>query len=313
MLRSKISLSVSAALLLGMVTITGCGANNTAMGNVQTKSVRGMHDGRLNVKAVPGTNVNNFDSMEMSQDLANRIAAMPEIRSAHVMLAGKSAYVAVALNEASAGTHATSITGRPSHLNNYTGMGRPSGILPGTRGTATTPGVTGMGNPSGMLPGTRGTVTGTPGMTGMGGSMTGVPGQYTGRGTVGGTGMVTPTPGTYVGNNTVDGRHLKHDLDVNMGTAAGTRTITPNNTIAPYSTNNVTHNDRVTTELKNKIADEVKKHHKGIDNVYVSANPDFVQRANFYADEVRAGHPLKGFANEFRIMVERIFPTRSGY
>lgn len=38
MLRSKISMSVSAALLLGMVSITGCGDNNSADGNnVQTK------------------------------------------------------------------------------------------------------------------------------------------------------------------------------------------------------------------------------------------------------------------------------------
>lgn len=309
MLRSKISLSLSAALLLGMVSITGCGTNNTATGNVQTKNVRGLHDGRLNVNNVPGRmNVNNFDSMEMSQELADRIAAMPEVRTANVLLAGKSAYVAVTLNETSAGTHATSITGNTSHMNSYSGMNRPSGILPGTGGAMTgAPGMTGMGRPSGILPGARGTVTGTPGMTGTGGSMAGVPGNITGRGTVGGTGLVTPAPRSYVGNNTVDGRTLKRDIEQGMGTAVGTRSITP------YSTNNVANTENVTRELKDKIGTEIKKYNKGIDNVYVSANPDFVERANFYADQFRAGHPLRGFANEFRTMVERIFPTRSGY
>jgi YhcN/YlaJ family sporulation lipoprotein len=65
--------------------------------------------------------------------------------------------------------------------------------------------------------------------------------------------------------------------------------------------------------MKDKIAAVVKKADPSIDNVYVSTNPDFVERADYYAEEFRAGHPLKGFANEFRTMVERIFPARSGY
>ncbi|MNW66150.1 Lipoprotein YhcN precursor [compost metagenome] len=76
---------------------------------------------------------------------------------------------------------------------------------------------------------------------------------------------------------------------------------------------NTLANDTVTRDMKDKIAAEVKKYDKNINNVYVSANPDFVDRANFYAQEFRAGHPLKGFAREFGTMVERIFPTRSGY
>lgn len=41
MMRSKISMSVSAALLLGLVSITGCGTNTAEKTNVQTKNVRG--------------------------------------------------------------------------------------------------------------------------------------------------------------------------------------------------------------------------------------------------------------------------------
>lgn len=101
MLRSKISMSVSAALLLGLVSITGCGTNTAEKSNVQTNSVRGVNDGRIGVNSVRG-GTHNITKMEVSQELADRIAAMPEVRSANVMLAGKSAYVAVTLNDATA-------------------------------------------------------------------------------------------------------------------------------------------------------------------------------------------------------------------
>ncbi|MGN7763402.1 YhcN/YlaJ family sporulation lipoprotein [Paenibacillus sp. 22594] len=332
MLRSKISMSVSAALLLGVVSITGCGTNNTASdNNVQTKSVRGTHDGRLGVNSVKA---NAFDKMEMSRELADRIAAMPEVRSANVVVAGKSAYVAVTMDEASGGVHAK------SYGNTVTGTGGPTGMVAGSGRTLgrTTTGTTGMNGATGMtgnngLSGTagmngtagmRGSRNGVPGMTGVGGSINGMSGSLsTGTGTVGGTG--TANPGVYAGNggngimsrsNMTDGRVLRNDIDRSMGTAAGTRTITP------YSTNGMTNgtnntgtltNDTVTRELKDKIAAEVRQYDKNIDNVYVSANPDFVERANFYAQEFRAGHPLRGFAREFSTMVERIFPTRSGY
>jgi len=325
MLRSKISMSVSAALLLGMVSITGCGDNNSADGNnVQTKNVRKMNDSRINTNSVRG---NAFDKMEMSQELADRIAAMPEVRSANVMIAGKSAYVAVAFDRADGGIHAKGTDNiRPYSYgggfgNNTSGMltgpGRPIGGM--DTGMNTGPGMTvnpGVGRGTEPITGNRGrgSVTGNPGMTGTGGSMAGVPKSLTGTGTVGGIG--TANPQAYPGNgnngilsdsNYVDGTRMKRDIDNSMGTGIGIRSVAPNNS------NKMTDDEDVTEEMKDKIAAEVKRYNSGIDNVYVSANPDFVERADFYAQEVRAGHPLKGFANEFRTMVERIFPTRSGY
>lgn len=131
MLRSKISMSVSAALLLGLVSITGCGTNTAEKSNVQTNSVRGVNDGRIGVNSVRG-GTHNITKMEVSQELADRIAAMPEVRSANVMLAGKSAYVAVTLNDATAGMRAK---GTPSYRakssttpHNY----GPTGVMSGT-------------------------------------------------------------------------------------------------------------------------------------------------------------------------------------
>jgi len=64
--------------------------------------------------------------------------------------------------------------------------------------------------------------------------------------------------------------------------------------------------------LKDKIADQVKALAPSCENVYVSANPDFVGRMEGYANDVRAGHPIQGFLTEFNALVERVFPAPSG-
>lgn len=318
MLRSKFGLTVSAALLLGAVSITGCGANNSATDNtVETKSVRGT-DGRIHVNSAQnGMRANSFDSMEMSEELANRVAAMPEVRSANVMLVGKSAYVAVMLEEASGGVHAKSTRGIQSYSYGSTSGSGTSGMLSGTgrpAGGLETGIGAGMGGMDNSMRTGRGTAAGNPGMTGTGGSIAGIPGSMTGTGTVGGTGVADPE--NYLGNgnngimsrsNMVDGRHMKRDIDESLGNTIGIRSVSPGNGTA------ITDKDTLTQDMKDKIAAEVKKGKTDLKNVYVSANPDFVERADYYAQEFRAGHPLKGFANEFRTMVERIFPTRSGY
>lgn len=346
MLRSKISMSVSAALLLGLVSITGCGTNTAEKSNVQTNSVRGVDDGRIGVNSVRG-GTHNITKMEVSQELADRIAAMPEVRSANVMLAGKSAYVAVTLNDATAGLRAK---GTPSYRakssttpHNY----GPTGVMSGTGrvkigrdGMNDTGAVTNGMN--GALRGTVNTVPGTTstgpttrnGINGMGNLGAGMLG--TGTGTMG-TG--TTRNHTYNNGPLLNSDGSKHDVDMGMGKGMGTgmgmgmgmRSTTPSthdtnyrsNSTHMYNTNstnnsnntnntiNTRETETVTKAIKDKIAAEVKKHDARIKDVYVSANPDFVERANVYAEEARAGHPIKGFVDEFRTMVERIFPTRN--
>ncbi|WP_195724453.1 YhcN/YlaJ family sporulation lipoprotein [Paenibacillus monticola] len=271
MLRSKISLSVSAALLLGMVSITGCGTNNAANTGVETKSVKGMHDGRIGVNSVDGGMIrtNTADKMEMSRDLADRIAAMPEVRSANVVLLGKSAYVAVTLDEAATGPHAKSTT--RYNARSYS-----------------TPNTYGTGNgPTGMMSGTGRSMTGTT------------------PGTMGTTGTRSGT------TDVMDGRGMKREIDRGIGKGMGTGMGMGTRSTTPGYNMTATEADTVTKEMKDKIAAEVKKHAPQINAVYVSANADFVQRVNVYAEEARAGHPLTGFAKEFGTMIERIFPTRS--
>lgn len=265
MLRSKLSTSVTAALLLGMVSITGCGANNSASGtDMHTNNTRGTNDGRIQVNSV---RTNSYDKMEMSQDLADRVAAMPEVSSANVMVVGTSAYVAVKLDE----TNGKVTTESTQKIRSYS---YGSGV---------------QNNTSGMLSG-----SGRPLGDGMNNGVTGGRGTVNGTGAAGGT--ATATPGAY-GSNYTDGTRMSRDIDKGMGTGIGIRSAAA---------------DDVTQEMKDKIAAEVKKYNTNIKNVYVSANPDFVERADYYAEEVRAGHPLKGFAQEFGTMVERIFPANSG-
>lgn len=374
MMRSKISMSVSAALLLGLVSITGCGTNTAEKTNVQTNSVRGVNDGRIGVNSVRGGTMgtHNITKMEVSQELADRIAAMPEVRTANVMLAGKNAYVAVTLHDTTTGLRAKGTTSYRAKSSTVPHNYGPTGVMSGTGRVKI--GRDGMNDTGAVTNGTNGTLRGTvntvPGTTstgpatrngtlGMGsmGTGTGTTGMGTHRnGTTGmgslGTGTGTTGTRTHTYNNgpLLNSNGSKHDVNMGMGigngmgmgtrnatgtgtgmtdglgTGMGIRSTTPNYTNSTHgtnyrsnsthmnSTNNTMHTketDTVTKEIKAKIAAEIKKHDATIKDVYVSANPDFVDRVNVYAEEARAGHPIKGFVDEFRTMVERIFPTRN--
>jgi spore cortex protein len=65
----------------------------------------------------------------------------------------------------------------------------------------------------------------------------------------------------------------------------------------------------ITRDLKRKISEQVKATDPDIDNVYVSTNPDFVDRAGGYADRVEQGEPIEGMFEEFNEMVRRVFPN----
>ncbi|WP_157794011.1 YhcN/YlaJ family sporulation lipoprotein [Paenibacillus donghaensis] len=243
MLRSRIGMTVSAALLLGAVSITGCGVNqNAGKTGVQPNSVRGAGDGKIGINSTRGDK--DMNKMEMSRDLADRIAAMAEVRSANVMLMGKSAYVAVILEDAAGGIHAKS-------------------NMPGALGS----------NTRAMNEGRSSTMDGAD----------------MGRG---------------MNDMSTDMGRIKTGMSRDMGNM--------NNNMDNNNMNmNMNSDEAITMKMKEKISAEVKKYAPQINAVYVSANPDFVERMNVYGEEARAGHPLKGFANEFRTMVERIFPMRS--
>jgi spore cortex protein len=65
----------------------------------------------------------------------------------------------------------------------------------------------------------------------------------------------------------------------------------------------------VTRDIENKIARAVKSTDPDIQNVYVSTNPDFVDRITDYGDKIQQGRPVQGLFEEFNEMVRRVFPT----
>lgn len=66
---------------------------------------------------------------------------------------------------------------------------------------------------------------------------------------------------------------------------------------------------KLTPEVEAQIAKQVRATDPNIQNVYVSTNPEFVDRINSYVADVGQGRPVAGFFEEFNQMVQRVFPT----
>ncbi|MGD6833973.1 YhcN/YlaJ family sporulation lipoprotein [Sutcliffiella halmapala] len=67
--------------------------------------------------------------------------------------------------------------------------------------------------------------------------------------------------------------------------------------------------DELSQDVERKIADQVRKADPDIDDVFVSVNPDFIDRMDGYANDLRSGRPVRGMLDEFTETVQRIFPT----
>lgn len=66
--------------------------------------------------------------------------------------------------------------------------------------------------------------------------------------------------------------------------------------------------EKVSKDLEDKIAKKVREADNNIDNVYVSLNPDFVERMNEYGKRINEGEPVEGFFKEFGEAVRNVFP-----
>ncbi|RDZ05852.1 YhcN/YlaJ family sporulation lipoprotein [Priestia megaterium] len=65
----------------------------------------------------------------------------------------------------------------------------------------------------------------------------------------------------------------------------------------------------VTDRLEKKIADQVRATDSDIQDVFVSSNPDFVERMRNYGNRINEGAPVKGLFKEFTETVRRVFPN----
>lgn len=72
----------------------------------------------------------------------------------------------------------------------------------------------------------------------------------------------------------------------------------------------VLENDQqLTRDIEDQIANQVKATDPNIQNVYVSTNPDMMDRFNTYVLDVQQGRPVAGFVEQFNEIVSRIFPN----
>jgi hypothetical protein len=241
---------------LAVTSLTACMDNRQGAGtnDVRQNNIRpyGLTQNQMDMNRWDNRRGNNYTSMhnntrmQMSQNIANHIAAMPEVKSANVLLTDKNAYVAVVLHD------------------NATQTNRGAG----TTGAAPL-GTTGIG-----LPGTRSGV-------GIGGGLAGTSDGMTG--------------GTATGSR-----------DGMMG---GTATGRTDGMFGTTRTNTSDHG--VSLHVKDRIARKVMSIQPNVRNVFISANPDFVDRMNGYAQRFRNGQPIRGLILEFNTTVERIFPQRA--
>lgn len=67
-------------------------------------------------------------------------------------------------------------------------------------------------------------------------------------------------------------------------------------------------NNDVSDDVKEEITDIIQTNYTEIENVYVSANPDFFGTLSDYADRAADGDPIEGFFEETNQMLQRIFP-----
>lgn len=84
--------------------------------------------------------------------------------------------------------------------------------------------------------------------------------------------------------------------------------VTENNAYVAAKLDPSSRNE-LTTDIENKISRAVKSADSDIDYVYVSVNPDFYDRMNDFANDIRNGKPVSGFVNEFTDTIRRVFPN----
>ncbi|WP_223069573.1 YhcN/YlaJ family sporulation lipoprotein [Paenibacillus caui] len=263
-MKKTVSLSLSAAVLAGMVSLAGCNWDNN---NVRPQGMKNNTAQRFNVRANDqnGNRYNDLNGLKYSSVLSRKVTEVGSVGTAHVMTTDHEAFVAVTLN----GTRpdaagAGNVTGRTSTL------GRPlgQGVNPG--GTDYRP---------------RGTVGGVTGL-GYDGNRAGMYGA----------------PGT-----TYDGARLGGGLGVQADNFAGTG-------------RGMNAADNVPDGVKNEIERLVKKTAPQIQQVYISADTNFVDRVGRYSTDgngmTLGNNPVtntvRNAGQDLGAMIEQIFPMRRG-
>lgn len=135
-----VSLSLSAALLVGMMGLTGCNQDRVSSKNVKNSAHR------LNVYDQGGRGANELSDLKYNAELSKKVTEVGAVQTAHVMTTGSEAFVAVTLN----GTN-PSRTGASDMNPNATGIGNMYRVNPNGANTGNVTGRTSsLGRPMGQ-------------------------------------------------------------------------------------------------------------------------------------------------------------------
>ncbi|WP_338540507.1 YhcN/YlaJ family sporulation lipoprotein [Paenibacillus tundrae] len=288
-----ITLSLTSAIFV-MAGLTGCGTNKDA-NNMQSQSVRhevrGLNRYGVETNGMDGIRANNYrnhnvTSLRSSDELAKRITEMKEVKSANVLLTDRNAYVAVRLTDGHAGK-----LGSKSTRGNMRGMSvHPNSTMRSDSMSEDMGGLRVHGGDGTMSPYTTSGIA--PGLN------TGV---ATDRGHMGNDRGLYGTMGTgavgMMRGLTDSGKARTMDNGHYGAKSEGQRVDSSD--------------DNTPEEIKGKIAAKIKQFAPNVENVYVSANPEFVEHTESYAKDIRNGKPISGMIDTFSSMVERIFPTNA--
>ncbi|GAB1159047.1 hypothetical protein YWY31_50720 [Paenibacillus illinoisensis] len=299
---TAISLSLSTAIFV-MVGLTGCGTS-TKDNNLQTNSVRhevrginryGVESNGMDGIRAKSYRMHNVTDLKSSDELAKRITEMKEVKSARVLLTDRNAYVALRLTDGHAG--------KVESQANHNGQ---SSTLNGT---------------------TRNHTNGTMRSKSMNQDLGGMR-VHAGDGTMSPYTTSGIAPGLNTGSAT-DRSHMGNDRSIygTMGTGSfgmmrgltntgRERTMSDGHNGMKSEGQGVgqrldSSDDNTSEEIKGKVAAKIKQFAPNVENVYVSANPEFVDHVESYAKDIRNGKPVSGMIDTFQSMVERIFPTNA--
>ncbi len=72
---------------------------------------------------------------------------------------------------------------------------------------------------------------------------------------------------------------------------------------------NTDTDSQISKELETKVANKVREAKSDVDQVYVSLDPDFVERMRDYRTRIDEGEPIEGFFDEFGEAMRDMFPN----
>lgn len=167
-IKKMVHLSLSAALIAGMVGLTACG-DRMDNNNVKTQSLRNNTGRNADVNSLPqgerlfsrsagNGQSERITSLKYSPALSNKVAGLSDIQTAHVVVTDRDAYVAVTLhgtnNNPGTGSGMSEMsTGTNNHrgMTNYSGSYGANSETRGSGGNGLARGLTGRSGTAGSL------------------------------------------------------------------------------------------------------------------------------------------------------------------